>query len=405
MPPRALVLAAVWLTAACASRSPAVRPMPAPARSPARCLVLGDSAGPPRPTSLLFDDRADAANTGQATDRLAPLRLDCEGRVAPGLAEAWSRDSTGRFWTFTLRPPRDTAGAVPRWTAATLAATWRADSAAATELRRAGVLSIVPLDERRLVVGFAAPSLQLPLVFADRTLAVGVGAPVELEVSVATGDLRDGVDGDADVIVTTDPAVLDYAARHPLLRQAALPWSRRYLLIMPRPVPGLLPSDTSGFRAALARDAVRADAKAVPEAERLDSTAPCLRVAARAALSGVDSLADAVVYSADDATARELAERVVALASGAPIQARSLEPAVFGVALTRAAAGAFVVRTRVRTLSACSAPRTWPVEAAVVPLIDVRAHAIVRSGTMPLMVEWDGALRTAEPADTLVPSP
>jgi hypothetical protein len=41
----------------------------------------------------------------------------------------------------------------------------------------------------------------------------------------------------------------------------------------------------------------------------------------------------------------------------------------------------------------------------VVPLIDVRTHAIVRPGTMPLSVEWDGALRPVEPADTLVPSP
>jgi len=30
-------------------------------------------------------------------------RIDCAGRMVPGLAESWSVDSGGRRWTFTLR--------------------------------------------------------------------------------------------------------------------------------------------------------------------------------------------------------------------------------------------------------------------------------------------------------------
>jgi hypothetical protein len=40
-----------------------------------------------------------------------------------------------------------------------------------------------------------------------------------------------------------------------------------------------------------------------------------------------------------------------------------------------------------------------------VPLIETRAHAIVRRGAPPLVAEWDGAVRLAEPGDTAVATP
>jgi hypothetical protein len=349
---------------------------------------------------VLFDDELDAATTRQAATRLPPVRLDCEGGARPGLAESWAGDSTGRFWTLTLRPVADTAGTEPRWSAAALAATWRTDPAAAAALRLAGVTSAVPLDERRLVAGMASPSASLPPVFAERSLAVGLGTASPLQVSAPAGDLRDAVDGDADVIVTADPAVLDYAAQRSHLRQVALPWSRRYLLVLPRPVPGLVPADTTGFRAALARDAVRADARAAPPGGWPDSLAQCPRAARGPALP----VADAVVYPADDPTARELAERLVALANDGPAEARPLDSAALSAALGQAAAAAFIVRAAVRPLSPCAWTRNWPAGAAVTALVDVRARAIVRPGAPPLTVEWDAALRPAEPADTLEPT-
>jgi hypothetical protein len=50
-------------------------------------------------------------------------------------------------------------------------------------------------------------------------------------------------------------------------------------------------------------------------------------------------------------------------------------------------------------------PGSWPAEAAVVPLIDVRAHVIVRPGTPPLTVEGDAAIRPFERADTVEARP
>ncbi|HEX3276275.1 MAG TPA: hypothetical protein VHR43_15565 [Gemmatimonadales bacterium] len=399
MSPRALVLAAGWLSAACAAGSRPPQPLPAPAPDP--CLIAGDSAAPPRPITVLFDDESAALNARQAAGRLAPVRLDCEGRVRPGLAQAWTRDSTGSFWTLVLRRPSDSAGMAPRWTAAALAATWRTDPVAASALRLAGVTSAVPLDERRLVVGLASPSASLPPVFADRALGVTVGGGPGMAVSTSAGDLRDAVDSGADVIVTADPAVLDYAARHPSLRQVALPWSRRYLLVLFQTVPGLLPADTAGFRAALARDAVRAEARPVPQGDWSDSTARCSRTASGSPVS----VSDAVVYPVGDAAARELAERLMALANGAWAETRPLDPAALATALARAEARAFVVRTAARALSPCAVPGSWPAEAAVVPLIDVRAHAIVRPGTPPLTVEGDAAIRPFEQADSVEARP
>jgi hypothetical protein len=39
----------------------------------------------------------------------------------------------------------------------------------------------------------------------------------------------------------------------------------------------------------------------------------------------------------------------------------------------------------------------FPVGARIQPLIDTRAYAIVRKGSPPLTVEWDGTVRVAEP--------
>ena len=44
-------------------------------------------------------------------------------------------------------------------------------------------------------------------------------------------------------------------------------------------------------------------------------------------------------------------------------------------------------------------------QASVLPLIDTRPHAVLRRGSPALAVEWDGAVRPAEPADTLATAP
>ncbi len=249
---------------ACAPRPTARPALPVP-MSASPCMIASDSSGPARPVTAAFDDADDAERTARASTLLAPVRLDCEGRPSAGLATAWSRDSSGRYWTLELAEVarRDSGTA---WTAGTLAATWRSDPTAAATLRFAGVQSLLPLDERRLVVGFSAPESELPTVFADRSLGVARPAPLRSPVTPEppAPDLRDAIDGPADLVHTSDPDVLEYAGHRPGRTTVALPWDRVYLLLLPQGSPGVgaaIPADTAALETSLARDAVRAEAR------------------------------------------------------------------------------------------------------------------------------------------------
>jgi hypothetical protein len=396
MSPRALLLAGGVLTAGCASAPPAPPPAPAASGPSASCLLATDSTGPTRTITAAFDDPADARRARLAATVDAPVRLDCEGHPLPGLAVAWSRDTSGKFWTLELGEP-SASDSIAHWTAAALAATWRADPDANAALEWGGVQSLVPLDARRLVVGFSAPVPELPPLFADRALGVARGeGPAGLEPAAPGRDLRDAVDRGADLIHTGDPDLLDYARQRPGLTEVPLPWSRSYLLVLPARSPGVgtaVPADTATFRAGLARDAVRTDAR-VPEApfwwEQRDA---CVQRPAPAA--GREPL-NAIAYPAADRVARDLAERIVALAGAAELTARGLPADSFAAALRGGSARAFVVAVPRHAAVACRETAGWPPRVTVVPLIETRPHAVVRRGAPPLVVEWDGALRAAD---------
>jgi hypothetical protein len=364
------------------------------------CLIMTDSTGPARPLTAAFDDPTDADRARLAATRLAPVRLDCEGHPSPGLATRWSADTSARFWTLELAPP---ASATPegraRWTASTLAATWRSDPDAALALRAAGVQSVLPLDDRRLVVGFASPERELPPVFAARALGVAAdGQTMLVEDEPPSRDLRDAVDHGPDLVQTGDPDLLDYASRRPGLTPVALPWNRTYLLLLPDNGPGLgaaVPADTAGFRAALARNVVRTEARPADGSAWPDSAARCSRAPATR-----PSSSSAIVYPAADATARELAERLVALGGPSGLAVRGLEPDSLSAALRRGDARAFVVSGPRVTAGPCVESSAWPAGVRAVPLVETRPHAIVRRGAPPLAVEWDGAVRVAQPGDT-----
>jgi hypothetical protein len=237
---------------------------------------------------------------------------------------------------------------------------------------------------------------ELPPLFADRALGVARGeSPAGLDPAAPGGDLRDAVDRGADLIHTGDPELLDYARQRPGLSQVPLPWNRSYLLVLPARSPGVgtaVPADTATFRAGLARDAVRTDAR-VPEApfwwEQRDA---CVQRPAPAARR---ERLNAIAYPAADRVARDLAERIVALAGAAELTARGLPADSFAAALRGGSARAFVVAVPRHAAVACRESAAWPPRVAVVPLIETRPHAVLRRGAPPLVVEWDGALRAA----------
>lgn len=400
MSPRALRFALGLLTAACAS-GPRPTPTPVAAPHPSACVITTDSAGPLRPILAAFDDSSNAAHSRLAATRVAPVRLDCEGRATPGLATRWSRDTSGKFWTLELPPPAGPpTPATPRWTAGSLAATWAADPDASATLRGAGARSASPLDDQRLVVGFVESHPDLPAVFADRALAVARGDSGMLrEAQPSSGDLRDAVDGRADVVVTGDPDLLDYAVHRQGLAVIPLPWSRTYYLVILGGSSSLgtaIPSDTAAFRAALARDAVRTDARPVDTTMAADAADRCRSSAG----SARPAPTDVILYPLADPTARELAERIVALAALARFSSRGQAPESLAAALDRGEARAFIVPGGPRSAGPCADWTTYPAGAAILPLIETRRHAIVRRGTPPLVAEWDGAVRVAESRDT-----
>jgi len=395
---------AAALTAGCASR-PAPVPSPdAAPHPPASCLVAADSAGAPRPVTAVFADSAVAERVRLAASVEPPVRLDCEGRALPALATAWSRDSSGRFWTLQLGAPAEGTDQ-PRRTASSLAAAWRSAAPASDALRLSGVESLLPLDQRRLVVGFSTPRLTLPPLFAAPELGVSgaTPGPTTLTARAPGGDLRDALDGGADVVVSDDPMLLDYASRRPGYTRVPLPWSRSYLLLVPAgSSPGsAIPQDTAAFRAGLARDAVRADARPAVAPFWWDTAGDCGSPLASAG----PRRSSAIVYREGDATARELAERLVALAGAAGLAAHGLPADSLSAALRAASEHAYVVAVPSRPLVPCRVIADWPAGAAAVGLVETRAHAIIRRGTPPLVVGWDGTLRGPDSVAAHPPSP
>jgi hypothetical protein len=253
----------------------------------------------------------------------------------------------------------------------------------------------VPLDERRLVVGFLAAAPDVPPLFADLALGVAPREPRPgIEPSSAGSDLRDAIDGGSDLVETGDPDLLEYARRRPNLTAAPLPWSRAYLLLLPSGgnVGGAISPDTTALRDALARDAVRTDARALTPPFWWSSTVRCAAPASpRTAMPRIS----AVVYPLADATARELAERLVALAGDPGLTARGLAADMFPAALEAGSARAFVVPVPRQAALPCRETANWPRLSTVVPLIETRKHAVLRRGAPAVAVDWDGTLRVA----------
>jgi hypothetical protein len=341
----------------------------------------------------------DSASVAQAQPE--PLiRLNCTGTARPGAAQTWTPDSSHRTWTFVLAP-----SAVPV-SATSVAAQWTARPEAATTLRQAGVESVIPADDERLVVTLSSPSDSVPPVFADRTLSFVTDSSRQTGTTFVlrrpeSADLRDALDAGADILRTEDPALAEYARRRGEFAVHPLPWSRTYLLIIPAgraQLDGLTQSgDSAGFRAALARDAVHAEARGAERPYWWNGLGQC---------PGSDSLpgprsrvlvdSNAVVFAAEDAVARALAERVVALSDNPRISTGSVPRRFLGAALSAATARAYVVAVPRVPLLPCREIAAWPPSPMVVPLIDLRESAIVRRGLPPLTVDFDGQLRPVE---------
>lgn len=356
------------------------------------------------------------------------VRLDCAGAPRPGLAESWSGSESGVQWAFTLRADARFQDG-QSLTARDVVTSWMSSDTTLLE----GATVTVP-DERTLVLRLRHPSAVPPLWLADPALAVtrampgeswpaGTGAyavdsvaggvvltplsgrrPTLLLPRLGVGDARDWLDRGVDLIVTGDAAALGYAASRPELVTRALPWDRTYLLL----APGEPPPVTSAWREGLARDAVRDEARASETPAWWTAFSACIGPPP----TGAPPLPPGgprflVAYPREDATARSIAERLVALEgaqAGTTARAAGLGSAELMGALAAGRAGGggwqFVIPFPQPALEPCravhglAARAPWLTLASqIVPLIDTRRRVVWRRGAAAFTVDWDGTLR------------
>ncbi len=416
--------------------------------------------------------------------------VDCLGSVRAGLATSWKKRDAGRHWVFDLRTDARFWDGTPV-TAGDIVTSWQ-ELAVEPQIINTLVDSLATEGNHVLHVYLSRPKQDVPHAFSALEFAVvkssdtsawplgsgpyrivsverrsasasrhtvtvepslGFDRPVIRFVETSARDARDLLEGTADVMVTGDPAVLAYAARHPQLATAPLPWTRTHVLVSTSRVVALhrgrtLEPVSPILAAGLARDAVRSDARGYQptawwddrgswEEESLcDVESPVFDEWKTAPnLDGLWGPPEQrrILYDTNDPTARELAERLVALASADPgvsPEAEAVFAALPGLraddatdlttggvpekdlasSLRAGGAFAYVVSISRRTPNPCAeldelmhrvpwlAVLGNDFAKGMIPLTDTREHVIVNGTNIGLDVDWFGnVLITAGP--------
>jgi hypothetical protein len=209
---------------------------------------------------------------------------------------------------------------------------------------------------------------------------------------------RDLVDEGIDLLITDSPALANYAASRPDAISIPLGWDKTWAAAIPRP--GAIAIDsTNTFRAGLARDVVRADARATNGPFWWNDRGSCMW----SPKSPAARRTSRVVYARDEPVAKGLAERIVALA-GNGATAVGLMPDAFRMAVTSGDDLAYMVplvrasHDRCRDLDRLASLADWiGAPGTIVPLIDTRLRAVARRDRLNLVF-------TADSAITVVPS-
>jgi hypothetical protein len=256
-------------------------------------------------------------------------------------------------------------------------------------------------------------------------------------VPSASADARVPLDAGADVVVSSDPAVIAYARALPDFAIMPLPWSRTYVLAAAEAAAWGAEAPPTAPREALeglARGAVRAEARPA-EGPFWWREAGCEGAGAPPPTSATgpsraDPLDPAhrsfarIVYPSGDAVAQGIAERLVALtgrgsavpawlvtavfelpSAPGPTVAAGLDPTALDRAVRRGDALAFVVPVPRAPGGPCTSALLAgedPVAGAVLsptagmritPLMDVRSSLILRRGVAGIAIDGDGTLR------------
>jgi hypothetical protein len=434
---------------------PIVPPPEEPPRAQARradCALIpepGESVG----TVGLAEpiDPANAMHPSNASERLlfrhvyeTLVRVDCEERAAPGLAASWRLDADGRTWFVTIRDDaRFSDGAAV--TAAGVKAGWVRDGSG-DELRpqvSRFIESVVVAGDKELAIALRGQRYDAPLALAhpdlviarrvpdspwpvgtrpvgvvserDAVVVTSLDQPSSIRFVIAPGDPRNLLDRGVDLLMTRDPATLDYAATLPQYRSVALEWQRTHVLLTPGRARGarMLSEDA---RRALADDAVRGEALGAAGPFWWQELADC-NADAPQPLDQSFRPSGRVVFDAADGVARDLAERLVGLVSASGPGAVAILDALIpdrprrtyqratgltgeplALARRRGTDAGYIVALDRRPSDPCRDLRVlmegarWLDPETIVPLVDTRRQAIVRRGRSGVTKEGDGGL-------------
>jgi extracellular solute-binding protein (family 5) len=420
---------------------------------------MASTVSPITPRSSTEVDRLVRAQTYETL-----VRLNCEGRAYPGLAASWVRAADQR-WTFTIRKDAHFWNGA-QVTARDVVASWRAtgDSIGGPAFRVAANASI--LDDHRVVVMLedsepallADPSLAISRVSAGTGVPEGTGpyrldGPPSLDSqagvvlfpttpgtprvalrSIGATSGRDAIDAGIDLLITGDMTAVSYAAARNDLSVAPLAWDRTYALFRPH---AASVGDSSGvigaeFGASLARDAVRADARAAQPPHWWSNSQRCHTTVAPTIPPA--EFSRRVVYRRADQIGRALAERLVALAAtdatsgkatsaldavvpelraGAAqrVTSAGLSDEEFAAALHAGVDLAYVADLSTYVASPCDAiaalmqavpwlvraaadstPRSPTVDRGIMPLVDTRRRAIFKRDRFSFAIDQDGSV-------------
>jgi hypothetical protein len=238
-----------------------------------------------------------------------------------------------------------------------------------------------------------------------RARAAGEFTPDTIIVRVFPDDPRRALDARVDALVTADGATLDYARALPDYRLAALPWHATYVLATPARSGPTQPDarDLEVF----ARTAVRAPVRGAQLPHWWQGCAPWPAAAGRTA--SLD-----VMYVDHDAAARDIAERIVALAwprdrapawvrdalptYGAPPRARPVSEAVIRSGAAQHALARVLILPRIAVGGCNELPRRLETDATafagmITPLVDVRRYLIHRDGIGRVRADASGIIR------------
>ncbi|PYS54761.1 MAG: hypothetical protein DMG13_06880 [Acidobacteria bacterium] len=416
----------------------AARPAPLPASAssppePVNACELISEPGEPVGTVALSEpvDPSHAPYPSNESERLlfrqlyeTLVRVNCDGRVVPGLADSWKFDANARAWIVTLRPnPRFSDGTPV--TAADVASAWSNGGRL--------VRSVRAVDDRTLEITLRNPSADAPLPLAHTDLAIArripgsrwplgtraatVASDGPLEITVENPspvrfvlarnrDVRDLLDQGVDLLLTRDERALDYGATLPQFVSLPLAWQRTRVLLTPGRTARSLSTEE---RQSLADDAVQGPARGAAGPFWWQWLPEC-EIANSPKRDPSPSSTGRIVYDGSDSAARELAERLVALARTSGTSANRPYQSASGLtgdalvqARRRGADAAYIISLDTRPLDPCREMQAlvdnagWIDPETIIPLVDTRLEAIVRRGRSGVTVDGDGGLLLGVP--------